>query len=196
MTFLRGVILSCVSVGMVFAVTPTTAATERACVCGKPTAASYTWNFKGETDGIFKAMQEDALAARNSAARIESFIMDSNVSWDSHVEQLDQLSDAVNDLGNRLCRLETIRRVDSPWQQAEIDRIATTVQLMADNAEDAITFGNGHRRDLWLSPYRKYTDNLYHEARSLMQSVKVSVEYANTSKEYRTLRQEMKVPAS
>ena len=196
MLTLRGMILCSVSAGMVFAAAPVATQEARACVCGKPTAASYTWDFKGETNKTFKTIQDDVSQVRYHAANLEAFSYDLNVSWDSHLGQLSQLADAVNDLGSKLCRLETIRRVDAPWQRAEIRRIATTVQLMADNAADAMTYLNTHHHELWLPAYRKYTTNLYTEARSLSESVKEAVAYASTSKEYRTLRQELKVPAS
>jgi hypothetical protein len=51
-------------------------------------------------------------------------------------------------MGAKLCRLETIRMAVAPWQQAEIDRIATRGGLMADNTEDAIHFLNAHQNGL------------------------------------------------
>jgi len=98
-------------------------------------------------------------------------------------------------MGRKLCRLESIRRVVAPWQQAEIDRIAPTLRLMADNTEDAITFGNGHPGELWLGRYRTYTDSLYDEAQTLSHSVGTAVSYANTSKDYQDLQRELGVPA-
>jgi len=193
---LRGMILCCVSAGMVFAAAPVATHGAHACVCGKPTAASYTWDFKGETNNTFKTIQDDAAAVRMHAANLEAYSYDLNVSWDSDIEELNRVAEAVDDLGSRLCRLEVIRRVDAPWQRKEINRIARTVQLMADNTEDAITFGNTHRHETWLPTYRKYTANLYNEARSLAKSAKEAAAYASTSKEYRTLRQELKVPAA
>lgn len=74
--------------------------------------------------------------------------------------------------------------------------MAKTVQLMADNTEDAIVFGNGHQQDLWLPVYRKYADNLYAQARTLVRSADDAVAYARVSKEYRNLKQDMRLPAS
>jgi hypothetical protein len=73
---------------------------------------------------------------------------------------LEDLKGDINDIGAKLCRLETIRRVVAPWQKREIDRIATTVRLMADNAEDAILFVNDKPNDLWLGTYQSYLNNL------------------------------------
>ena len=59
---------------------------------------------------------------------------------------------------------------------------------MADNAQDAIVFGNTKPKDLWLATYQKSLNNLYSEASSLMQSVGKAVEFANVSNEYQELR--------
>lgn len=186
----------CVSGAMVLLAVPATAAAVHECAPGTPTAASYTWNFKGEANTIFQDIQSDAWQALDHADMLHSFAQDSSLSWESNAEELEALKEEVNDMGAKLCRLEAIRRVVAPWQQAEIDRIATTVRLMADNTQDAIVFANAHPTQLWLATYQKYADNLYDQARKLDQSVGNAVAYANASKEYRNLRHKMGLPAS
>ncbi len=172
----------CVSAAMAAPPVPAVAAVDK-CVAGKPTAASYTWDFKGETNRIFKDIQSDAQDALYHADKLQSFARDSQVAWEIHADQLNALKAEINDMGARLCRLEAIRRVVAPWQQAEIDRIATAVRLMADNAQDAILFASGHQAELWLGTYQKYTDNLYSEAQTLAHSVGNAVEYATASRQ-------------
>lgn len=166
------------------------------CVPGKPTVASYTWDFRGEANTLFQEIQTDADQALNHAAKLQSFADSQNLSWPTHADQLDSLKQVVNDMGKKLCRLEVIRRVTAPWQQAEIDRIAKTVPLMADNIEDAIVFGNGHQMTLWLPTYQRYADNLYGEAQAMTRSVDNAVAYARAAKEYQNLRQEMGMRSS
>src|SRR5579863_562654 len=137
------------------------------CADGKPTPASYTWNFKKEADGIFEDIHADAARAQYHAEQLQSFALSEEMSWESHANELAQVRSAINEMGERLCRLETIRRVVAPWQQRTIDRIAATVRLMADNAQDAITFGNNNQNDLWSPTFRRYTDNLFAEASNL-----------------------------
>jgi hypothetical protein len=160
-------------------------------VAGEPTAASYTWDFKGEANTIFKDIQSDARDAVDHAGILQSYALDSQLSWDAHAEELEYLKSDINDIGAKLCRLQTIRRVVAPWQQNVIDRIATDTRLMADNAQDAILFGNTHRSTLWLAAYQKNVNNLEEEATALTQSVGNAVEYAGVSKEYRELRQDV-----
>jgi hypothetical protein len=170
---------------------PSWAVTVHKCVPGQPTVASYTWDFKAEANRLFQAVQSDADQARYHADQLDTFARDSSLSWDSNEEQLQALKQEVNDMGRKLCRLETIRRVVAPWQQAEIDRIATTVRLMADNTEDAIRFGNTHQEDLWLPVYTKYADNLYAQSCTLANSTENAVTYARLSNELRNLKRDL-----
>lgn len=181
----------CVSLAMAAYAVPAVAAVAHKCVPGKPTAASYTWNFKAEANNIFREVQNDTQRALYHAEKLKSFAPEGGPTWQVHAEQLQDLRNNINDMGAKLCRLETIRRVVAPWQQQEIDRMATTVRLMADNAQDAIRFVNTRQSDLWLGTYQKYLANLDHEAQSLTRSVGDAVQYAGVTKEYRDLRQDM-----
>jgi len=99
-------------------------------------------------------------------------------------------------MGKMVPRLEAIRGQVAPWQQGVIDRIAQEVVLMADNTQDAIVFGGGHKGELWSPTYQKYASNLYNEARALTNSVEQAVDYAQVTKEYQTLTHELGVRKS
>lgn len=154
-----------------------------ACPAGTVTAASYTWNFKSEADTTFKAIQDDAHQALDAADMLKNSDLPSDMKWPEASEQLDQIRDSVNDIGARLCRLQAIRPVVSPWQQAEITRITKAVVLMANNTEDAITFANGHQRELWRGSFRLYESNLYNLSHSLTKSIDHAVSYAKANHE-------------
>ena len=162
----------------------------------KPTAASYTWDFKSEANTIFKDVQSDARQALDHAGELQSFTRDNNLSWKTHADQLEYLKSDIDDIGAKLCRLETIRRVVAPWQQHVIDRIGTSVRLMADNAQAAILFVNTNQNELRIPAYRDYLNNLYNEATTLTSSVGNAVEFASASKEYRNLGHKLGVRAS
>jgi hypothetical protein len=176
---------------MAIAAVPAGAAAANGCVAGKPTAASYTWNFQGEANGIFKEIQSDAEQALYHADKLGSFADDLKLDWDTDATELDYLRSDINDMGAKLCRLQTIHRGVAPWQQHAIDQIATTARLMAYNAQNAIVFGNANREKLWLATYRSDLDNLDNEARSLAHTVGNAVEFASVSKEYRDLEHKL-----
>jgi hypothetical protein len=168
----------------------------RGCPVDQATPASYTWNFQKETNSILQDIQSDAHQAFTQAVNLQSFEDSHNFSWYSTADQLDQMASLVNDMGQKLCRLETVRRVDAPWQQATIDRIATTLRLMADDTTDAIQFGSQNQEELWLATYQKYVDGLYKQAQILKQSVDHAVKYAKVQTQYQDLRKELGVKTS
>jgi hypothetical protein len=102
----------------------------------------------------------------------------------------------VNEMSTKLCRLESIRRVTDPWQQQAIDRVASTVNLLADNTQGAIEFMNNHRQELWSSTYKNYVNNLYTDANHLSNSVSDFIQYAQARDHYRTLRNELGLKSS
>ena len=184
---------------------PAMAATSqaRACPVGKVTPASYTWDFQKETDGILHDVQVDAEQAFTHADHLLGYVQNQNFrwelqdfSWNSNAIELTQLKDLINDMGQKMCRLETIRRVDTPWQQNTIDRIATTLRLMADNSTDAIVFGSHNEHELWLATYKKYVNNLFDEAGSLRRSVDHAVKYAKVQRQEQILRKDLGIKAS
>jgi hypothetical protein len=182
----------CISAALaLYAVPASAASTSHQCVAAEPTAASYTWDFKGEATTIFKDIQSDAQDALYHADMLQAFARDPHMTWDAHADELSYLKSEINDIGAKLCRLQTIRRVVAPWQQNEIDQIVTDTQLMADNTQDAMLFGNTHRNELWLAAYQKNVNSLEDEANALTHSVGHAVQFAGVSKEYRELRHDV-----
>jgi len=179
----------CLSAAMAVAAVPAAAVHE--CVAGPPAAASYSWNFKAEANGIFKQIRSAAQDALYHADKLQSFADDRGLDWQTHANQLEDVKSDINDIGAQLCRLETIRRVVAPWQQHTIDQIAADTRLMAGNAQDAILFGNVHQRDLWLAQYQNNLANLDNQARNLEHSVANAVEFPAVSKEYRGLEHKL-----
>ncbi len=185
------ILSSLVSAAFAAASAPAAETTTRACAVGAPTAASNTWDFKGEANTLFQDVEFDARQAMNHADRLQSLEGDVNLSRDSRAILLDQLKQEINDIEARLCRLGTIQRVVAPWQQRVIDQIASTAPLMVDNETDAIAICNRHPQEMNLPVFWRYTRNLYEESKTLTHSVGDAVKFAGVSKEYRHLGHEL-----
>lgn len=193
----RFVVSGCVSAALAILPAVSAAAATRECIVQKPTPASYTWNFKQETNEIFKDIQSDAAQARYYSARLQRIAWGpDSASWVTDADQFDQISAAVNDMGRKLCRLEAIRRVAAPWQQKTIDRIADGVTLLADNTQDALAFGGTHRKALWMPTFQMYVNNMYAQARELTRSVGYAVEYTKVDRQDRVLQKDLGVKSS
>lgn len=164
---------------------------SHACTAVTQTGASSTGNFKGEAITIFQQVQDEAHQALDLADKLKNSFLDPEMEWSDASEHLEELRDTVNDMGTRVCRLQTIRNLVAPWQQAEIDRIDKSDVLMANNTQDAILFANRHMHELWENPYRLYTSNLYSQANKLTQSIDSALSYARISREYQDLNQKV-----
>jgi hypothetical protein len=162
-----------------------------ACTPGEPTAASHTWNFHAEATRLLNGIQQDAVRAKNHADKLETFTMEPGIDWQVHVYELSSLKHEVDDMGAKLCRLETIRRVSAPWQQKAIQRVAPQVRYMADNVTDALNFAGSRESSFWLASYRHNVSNLYRESSQLAKSVKNYEKYASARTQVARLGNEL-----
>jgi hypothetical protein len=161
-----------ISIGMLILLPAISMAKDRSCVTGPPTPRSYTWDFSREASRLLKDMRYDSLLASHHAAVLQTVALNPDESWASRAYQLSRIRAEVDDMGKRLCRLETIRRAVAPWEQQAIEQIAPLIQDMADNAADAINYLNAHQAAYWTPSYRVYTENLYTEATMLHKRIR------------------------
>lgn len=147
---------------------PAATVVNRSCALGAPTAASYTWNFRSEAQGLIDDVAADARVARIHADNLDRFGLDPNIDWQTHAVELEAVRDAVNDMGTKLCRLETIRRVASPWERKAIDEAAPLIAEMANETEAAINYLNDHEDNLVSLTYDGYTSGLYQRSDKLV----------------------------
>jgi len=141
---------------------------NRSCALGTPTAQSYTWNFPSEAQELLSDIASDAREARIHTDNLDRFALDPYISWQSHAIELDAVRDAVNDMGTKLCRLETIRRVALPWEKKAIDEAAPLIAEMASETEAAITYLNDHQSNLVSMTYDGYANGLYQRSDKLV----------------------------
>lgn len=167
-----------------------------ACVAGKVTAASYTWNFRNEANRSFQAIQDDLARAAYDADRFQQAAQNENIDWTVEGDPLNALRGEVNDIGQRLCRLETIKRALAPWQKTAVDRIQGTAILLADTTQSAITFGNAHPLQLWVPSFRNESYTLISQIHALQNTVADAVAYPRVDREYLGLRKTMGVPTT
>jgi hypothetical protein len=139
---------------------------------GQPTERSQTWNFKHEGFGLLRDIGREARDVRTEAAKLRVQAQYLNVSWQSQALELDQIRGDINDMGKKLCRLETIREELAPEQRVIVNQSAPLLKEMAIFAQDSIVFANAHQGDFWSPMYRAYVKNLNTEADALAHAVK------------------------
>ena len=140
------------------------------CQAGAPTAESYTWNFRAEAQGLLDDVGDEARQTREHADQLHT-LMSTESDWEPQALELSEIRDDVNLMGRKLCRLEGIRRVASPWEQKAIDQAAPLIAEMANDTENAITFLNNGHHDLFMPAYTSLGSDLYQRSASLAKSI-------------------------
>ena len=138
---------------------------NRSCVLGAPTPQSYTWNFHQEAQALLGEVDSDAWQVSYHADQLQHFSPE--IDWQLHADELNAIGDEVNDMGSKLCRLEQIRRVASPWEQRAIGEAAPLITEMANEAEAAITFLNDNHNHLLNPTYHAYSEEMYQQSSKL-----------------------------
>ena len=167
------------------------AAASHSRTSGAPTEDSYTWNFKDEASTLLADVQQEANDIVDHAEELQSFAANPDLSWKSHANQLQYVKDALNDMGGKLCRLETISPVVTPLERRELDTAVPLAVLMAKNTTEAIQFVSDHPGTLWMPAYQKYVNNLYEQSLKLDSAVKKYREYAKVRDKEERLQSEL-----
>ena len=176
---------------MALGAVPPAAQPAQACAAVQPVSPSGNRMLRQEANRLFAAIDADAQATRDAAAKVQSYDNDTLISWETHAVQWNKAQRAVNDIGEKVCRLEEIRPALEPWQQRIVDHVAVSTRLMADNAEDAILFLNDHEGNLWMPMYKRYAANLYQQADQMTKSTSRASDYARVRREYRQLQNDL-----
>ena len=127
------------------------------------------------THDLLDRIQFDAQLARRDAGRLESYTSD-RLDWMAQGLQLTTLRDEINSLGRNVYRLQTEKQL-SPAEQKLVDRVGRRVNLMGNDAEDAILWGRNHRDVLWNPQYEKHVRLLSSNAARLTDEVKAVVHF-------------------
>lgn len=159
------------------------AATPQTCKPGVATPESYKWDFVQEASQLLDGVQREALKVESHADTLHSFVMNPYIGWEGHASELAPIKEEINDMGRKLCRLEVIRRAVSPWEREAIDRAAPQIRLLADNAQDALSYMDRNEGNFWMPDYGKYVSNLYNESSQLSQTMRNFEEYAKVHSE-------------
>lgn len=143
---------------------PPQPAMSSACPCSQDMQASMTWNFPKEGSQLLQDIRRDARQIRREAATVESHHPYAESDWMFHADELNTIRWEVNNMGRKLCRLQTIHDQLMPWQQKAVESTAPLVKELAIFTDDAIEFANGHEENLWNPLYGTYIRNIYTEA--------------------------------
>ena len=158
---------------------------------GQKIQAAPTEDPKEITQLLDDVMLQVADLQRDSD-ELESFTR-SNLSWQSHAEELTRIGDQINTLGKTLQKLESMRSSASPWQREAMDRIIPLAKKLAANTTAAIDHLNKNPTHLNDPQYQEYLKSNAEVARNLSSLVKDFVEYGKTKSTLETLEARLEV---
>src|SRR5438105_237357 len=145
------------------------------------------WNFQKETSDLLGEVRVLSGELRRDADRLESFTR-SNLSWQTHGDQLTRVKEHINQMGVRLERLQEIRHVTTPVQQQAIDRLVPVAAELASRTQAAIEHLNENRSYLFAPTYTDHLSTIAEQAVTLNDTARGFEEYGKTQEKLDQLR--------
>jgi seryl-tRNA synthetase len=90
-----------------------------------------------EVSQLLEDIKGQAADLQRDSDELESFTR-SDMSWQSHAEELDRIKERINAIGKTISKLQNLRSSASPWQREAIDRIMPVAKKLASNTTAAI----------------------------------------------------------
>jgi hypothetical protein len=150
------------------------------------------WDFRGEAANLLREMQALSGKLDTDADQLASFSR-SNLSWESHAQQLSAVRENINTIGERLARLQEIRHVTSPWQQQAIDRVVPVAAGVASHTQAAIEHLNDNRSYLFAPAYNDHLNAIADGAERMKASLDTFLDYGSTQQKLERLQQKLEV---
>ena len=145
-----------------------------------------------EVSKLLEDIKSQAGDLQRDSDELESFTR-SNLSWESHAEQLERIKERINAIGETIKNLNSLRGSASPWQREAIDRILPLAEKLAANTKAAINHLNKNPSHLQDPEYQQYLKSNAEVATNLAGLVREFVEYGKTKTNLEALERKLEV---
>jgi len=146
-----------------------------------------------EVSQLLEDIKGQAADLQRDSDELESFTR-SDMSWQSHAEELDRIKERINAIGKTISKLQNLRSSASPWQQEAIDRIIPVAKKLASNTTAAIEHLNKNPLRINEPQYQQYLKSNAEAASNLATLVKDFVEYGKTRTTLEAYERKLEVP--
>jgi hypothetical protein len=146
-----------------------------------------------EVSKLLEDVKAQAADLQRDSEELESFTR-SDVSWQSHAEELSRIRGRVNNIGKTLARLQDLRGSAAPWQQEAIDRIIPIAEKLASNTTAAIEHLNQNPTHIRESRYQQYVKSNAEAANNLASMIRDFVEYGKTRTVMEAYERKLELP--
>jgi len=142
---------------------------------------AYNWAYAEEASGLLQQIQSLSSRAANKADLLNIASRRNSLDWRSHAVHLDEISMHINEMGDKLDRLQEIHGMIAPWQQKAVDRVVPTAAALAGQTEEAIAFLNEHPIRLWTPTYTDSIKAMSEHVDEINSTVSRFLDYGNTA---------------
>ena len=146
-----------------------------------------------EVSQLLEDIKGQAADLQRDSDELESFAR-SDMSWQSHAEELDRIKERINAIGKTISKLQNLRSSASPWQREAIDRIMPVAKKLASNTTAAIEHLNKNPLRINEPQYQQYLKSNAEAASNLATLVKDFVEYGKTRTTLEAYERKLEVP--
>ena len=146
-----------------------------------------------EVSQLLEDIKGQAADLQRDSDELESFTR-SDLSWQSHAEELDRIKERINAIGKTISKLQNLRSNASPWQREAIDRIMPVAKKLASNTTAAIEHLNKNPLRINEPQYQQYLKSNAEAASNLAALVKDFVEYGKTRTTLEAYERKLEVP--
>ena len=146
-----------------------------------------------EVSQLLEDIKGQAADLQRDSDELESFTR-SDMSWQSHAEELDRIKERINAIGKTISKLHNLRSSASPWQREAIDRIIPVAKKLASNTTAAIEHLNKNPLRINEPQYQQYLKSNAEAASNLATLVKDFVEYGKTRTTLEAYERKLEVP--
>ena len=134
-------------------------------------APTFPSNYSEQASALLQDVRNDGKQIADQIADLRRLEKDADVSWGTHALQLERIQSEIEEMNNKLCRLETVQRVAEGWQRQVIFYVIPRLQAMSNNTHLAIDHVVHHKGELWEPSYRRCTENLHNDAAAVADAI-------------------------
>jgi SMC interacting uncharacterized protein involved in chromosome segregation len=139
------------------------------------------WNFEAEANNLLKEIKSLSGKLNTDADTLESYKWQTQLSWQTHADQLNKAREQINAIGQRLHRLQAIKSDVATWQRQAIEQIVPVAANVAAHTESAIQHLNENRTYLFAPTYSDHLTSIADGSRELKESADLFLEFGDTS---------------
>jgi hypothetical protein len=156
-----------------------------------PVASHQDANMEVEASKLLRQVKSLSAELRRDAGILESYKLQPTMSWQSHAAQLNKIRHHINQIGDRLARLQAIQPGVAPWQQTAIDHVVPVGAALATHTQSAIEHLNDNRSILYAGVYADHLTSMSERSGELKASIDTFVDYGNTSDKLERLQEKV-----